>query len=86
MTSVNVTTTTNTVEVTTNGSTAVVTVPKTSVVSAVTQGPQGPAAPGFDIDSTAKVDRSVVYYDGAAGQFKADAVWTTSTLTFGGNF
>ena len=86
MTSVNVTTTTNTVEVTTNGSTAVVTVPQTSVVSAITQGPQGPAGAGFDIDSTAKVDKSVVYYDAAAGQFKADAVWTTSTLTFGGDF
>ena len=72
MTSVNVTTTTNTVEVTTNGSTAVVTVPQTSVVSAITQGPRGPAGGGFDIDSTAKVDRSVVYYDAAASQFKAD--------------
>jgi hypothetical protein len=81
MTSVNVTTTTNTVEVTTNGN--------TTVVSAITQGPQGPqgpAGPGFDIDSTAKVDKSVVYYDAAAGQFKADTVWTTTTLTFGGDF
>ena len=86
MTSVNVTTATNTVEVTTNGSTAVVTVPQTSVVSAITQGPRGPAGAGFDIDSTAKIDKSVVYYDAAAGQFKADAVWTTSTLVFGGDF
>jgi hypothetical protein len=89
MTSVNVTTTTNTVEVTTNGSTAVVAVPQTSVVSAITQGPQGPqgpAGPAFNIDSTAKVDKSVVYYDAAASQFKADTTWTTSTLTDGGNF
>ena len=86
MTTVNVTTTKSTVEVTTNGSTAVVTVPQTSVVSAITQGPQGPAGPGFDVDSTAKVDKSVVYYDAASASFKADAVWTTATLVDGANF
>ena len=43
MTSVNITTVTNTVAVTENGSSTVVTVPQTSVVTAVTEGPQGPS-------------------------------------------
>ena len=76
----------NTIVVTENGGSAVVTVPQTSVVTATTQGPQGPAGACFDIDSTAKVDKSVVYYDAAASQFKADTTWTTSTLTDGGSF
>jgi len=76
----------NTTVVTENGGSTVVTVPQTSVVTATTQGPQGVAGAGFDIDSTAKVDKSVVYYDAAASQFKADTTWTTTTLTDGGNF
>lgn len=75
MTSVNVSTSINTVTVTEGDST---------VVTVKTQGPQG--AVGLDLDSTAKVDKSVVYYDATAGQFIADATWTTSTLTFGGSF
>ena len=43
MTSVNITTVTNTVAVTENGSSTVVTVPQTSVVTAFTEGPQGPS-------------------------------------------
>lgn len=42
MTTVNVNSVTNTVTVTENGSSTVVTVPVTSTVTAVTQGPQGP--------------------------------------------
>lgn len=42
MTSVNITEVTNTVTVTENGSSTVVTVPVTNTVTAVTQGPQGP--------------------------------------------
>jgi hypothetical protein len=76
----------NTTVVTENGGSTVVTVPQTSVVTATTQGPQGPAGGGFSIDSSAKVDKSVVYYDAAASQFKADTTWTTTTLTDGGNF
>jgi hypothetical protein len=86
MTSVNISSVESKVVVTQNGSTTVVTVPETSVVTAITQGPQGAAGAGFDIDSTAKVDKSVVYYDATAGQFKADTTWTTTTLTDGGNF
>jgi hypothetical protein len=43
MTSVNISTVTNTVTVTENGSSTVVTVPQTSVVTAFTEGPQGPS-------------------------------------------
>ena len=43
MTTVNVSSVTNTVTVTENGSSTVVTVPQTSTVTAVTVGPQGPS-------------------------------------------
>lgn len=79
MTTVNVCTTTNSVLVSENDS--------NTVVSVITQGPQGPPGPsGLLVDTTAKVDQSVVYYDSAAATFKADAVWTVPTLTDGGNF
>ena len=85
MTSVNVTTQKNTVEVTESGTTVSVSSSNVATVEAVTAGPQGPVGPsGLEVDSTAKVSGSVVYYDGS--EFKADATWTTSTLTFGGNF
>jgi hypothetical protein len=86
MTTVNVSAVSNTVVVTENGSSTVVTVPQTSVVTAVTAGPQGPPGAGFEIDSSAKVDKSVVYYDATAAIFKADSTWTVPTLTDGGNF
>jgi hypothetical protein len=79
MTSVNVSSVTNTVVVTDNGDSTVV-----EVITAGPQGPQGP--PGFVVDTAAKVDKSVVYYDGASSSFKADAIWTTTNLTDGGNF
>lgn len=79
MTSVNISAVSNTVVVTEDGDTTVVTI--------ATQGPQGPAGPsGLVVDETAKIDQSVIYYDAAAGTFKADAVWTVPTLTDGGNF
>ena len=74
-----------TVNVTTAGKTTVVQDTTTNVVSVITAGPQGAGA-GFTVDADAKIDKSVVYYDSAAGTFKADTVWTTSTLTDGGNF
>lgn len=43
MTSVNVTTVSNTLVVTENGSSTVVTVPVISTVTAITEGPQGPS-------------------------------------------
>lgn len=46
MTTVNISSLTNTVTVTENGSSTVVTVPITSTVTAITEGPQGPAGSG----------------------------------------
>ena len=74
MTSVNISTTKNTVSV--NG--------ETSVVTVATAGPAGPK--GIDLDETAKVDGSVVYYDQSSAKFKADATTTKLTLVDGGNF
>jgi hypothetical protein len=86
MTAVNVTTQKNTVTVTdANGSTTVQS-PVTTVVTASTVGPQGASGSGFVLDSSAKVDTSVIYYDSASGEFKADSTWTVSTLVLGGNF
>ena len=89
MTSVNVTLQKNKVEVTNQAKSTTVEVGKTSTVQAVTAGPQGPkgdAGSGFSLTDTAKVDKSVIYYDSSAGSYKADSTWTTSTLTDGGNF
>ena len=87
MTSVNVTNVSNTVSVTESGAVAIGVIEGNAVVVGLTAvGPQGPAGSGFDIDTTARVDKSVVYYDAAASVFKADTIWTTSTLSDGGNF
>ena len=86
MTTVITNTTTNTVTVTAGGSTTVVEAPATSTVTATTSGPAGPAGVGFVLNSAAKVDKSVVYYDASSNSFKADTVHTTETLTDGGNF
>ena len=75
MSQINITTTKNTVTV--NGETRVVTV--------ATQGPQGSSA-DFTLDSTDKVDGSVIYYDSSSAKFKADATTTKLTLVNGGNF
>ena len=75
MTTVNVTTTKNTVTVN-EGDTTVVTV--------ATQGPQGPV--GFQLEDTNKVDGSVIYYDSSSATYKADATTTKLTLVDGGNF
>ncbi len=77
MTQVNVTTQKNTVTVNTSG--------QLTTVTATTAGPQGP--PGdFGLNQSAKVDKSVIYYDQSADIFKADAVYTAETLTDGGSF
>lgn len=64
-----------------------------STLSVVAEGPQGPMGPigpmpegALIVDQTAKVNGSVVYYDSTTSQFKADNLWTTSSLTDGGNF
>ena len=76
MTQVNITETNNTVTVD-EGDTTVVTV--------ATKGPQGETA-DFNLDSSAKVNGSVVYYDSSAGKFKADDDVTRLKLVFGGSF
>tara|TARA_R110002012_G_scaffold232426_1_gene405206 strand:- start:695 stop:967 length:273 start_codon:yes stop_codon:yes gene_type:complete len=90
MTTVNVSTQVNTVTVTDSSGSTVVESPVTSVVTASTAGPQGaqgPAGvPGIVLDTSAKVNKSVIYYDASGSTFRADANWTTDTLTDGGNF
>lgn len=75
MTSVNITTNQNTVTVQEGDATT---------VTVATQGPMGPK--GLDLDETAKVDGSVVYYSSSDSKFKADNVQTLLTLVDGGNF
>ena len=79
MTSVNITTTKNTVTVNEGDST---------VITVATQGPQGPtfSSSGVTLDDSAKVNDSVVYFDQSSGTFKADATTTKLTLVDGGNF
>ena len=79
MTSVNITTSKNTVTVDESNS---------SVVTVSTQGPQGPAwsTTATTLNDSGKVNKSVVYFDSAAGTYKADSTWTTSSLVDGGNF
>tara|TARA_B100000900_G_C20368915_1_gene629541 strand:+ start:519 stop:752 length:234 start_codon:yes stop_codon:yes gene_type:complete len=77
MTSVNITTTKNTVTVN-EGDTTVVTV--------ATQGPQGPAVAGVNFDISGKVDDAVLYYHAASDTIKADNTTTKLTLVDGGNF
>ena len=77
MTSVNITTTKNTVTVN-EGDTTVVTV--------ATQGPQGPAISGVNFDISGKVDDAVLYYHAASDTIKADNTTTKLTLVNGGNF
>lgn len=74
------------VNVTTDGKTTVVKDTTTNTVSITTTGPQGPASSGFVFNGDAKVDDSIVYYDSASGEFKADAATTKLSLVEGGNF
>ena len=76
MTSVNITTNKNTVTVNEDNS---------SVITVATVGPQGASATDrINMDNA--VNRSIVYYDSTSSSLKADATWTTSTITDGGNF
>ena len=79
MTSVNITTTKNTVTVNEGDAT---------VVTVATQGAQGPAfaATGTSLDDSSKVNNSLVYFSSASGTFKADATRTVENLVDGGSF
>mgnify|MGYP001301804495 CR=1 FL=1 len=74
------------VNVTTDGKTTVVKETATNTVSITTTGPQGPIASGFTFNGTARVDDSIVYFDLASGEYKADADVTKKSLVEGGNF
>mgnify|MGYP001262584496 CR=1 FL=1 len=74
------------VNVTTSGKTTVVENTTTNTVSISTAGPQGPTASGFTFNGTARVDDSIVYFDLASGEYKADADVTKKSLVEGGNF
>lgn len=61
------------------------------VVEVIARGPQGPPGPpttgsGLFVNDAAKIDKSIVYYDAASSSYKADAIWTTSTIVDGANF
>jgi len=79
MTSVNITTTKNTVEVTEN---------PTTTVTIATQGAQGEsfAVTGTSLNDSNKVNNSVVYFDSTSATFKADNTRTVENLVDGGNF
>ena len=79
MTSINVTTTKNTVTVNEGD---------TTVVNVSTQGPQGESfsTTGTIMNDSAKVNNSVVIFHQASGTFKADATRTVENLVDWGNY
>ena len=79
MTSVNITTTKNTVTVNEGDST---------VVTVATRGPAGPtvSSSGVTLDDSGKVNNSVVFFDQTSGTFKANATRTVENLVDGGSF
>jgi len=79
MTSVNITTTQNTVTVNEGDAT---------IVTVATAGPQGPqfSLSNLTLNDSSRVNNSVVYFDSNAGTFKADATRTVENLVDGGNF
>ena len=78
MTSVNITTNKNTVTIDEDNS---------SIITVATAGAQGPAwsTTATTLNDSGKVNKSVVYYDSVAGEYKADALQTTLPLVAGGN-
>ncbi len=74
-----------TVNITTNKNTVTVDESNSSVITVSTVGPQGDSATDkIDLDNV--INKSIVYYDSTSSSLKADATWTTSSLTNGGNF
>lgn len=75
---------------TTNNAIELIAAPPSPILEFFGEGPQGAIGPqgekGINLDETAKIDGSVVYYDAASSKFKADATVTKSLLTDGGNF
>ena len=76
MTSVNISTTKNTVEVI-NAT--------TNVIEVSTTGPQGPAF-AIDLNHVDKVNNSIMYYEASSDTLKLDNTVTVEKLVDGGNF
>ena len=57
-----------------------------TTVEITTQGPQGPAAAGFEFNGDNKVNGSIPVYNESNEQFEATATHTVLTLVDGGNF
>ena len=74
-----------TVNITTNKNTVTVDEGDPSVITVATVGPQGASA-ADSVNTDNAVNRSIVYYDSTSSRLIADATWTTSTITDGGNF
>lgn len=64
--------------------------PPSPILEFSSNGPQGAIGPqgqkGIELDETAKIDGSIVYYHAASATFRADASVTKTLLTDGGNF
>jgi len=67
---------------------------RAEIIELLIPGPRGPAGPPgsshledlLDVNVTAKVDNSILYYDQTSEKFVADDINTVVTLTDGGNF
>ena len=57
-----------------------------TTVEITTQGPQGPAAAGFEFNGDNKVDGSIPVYNSSNSRFEATATHTVLKLVDGGNF
>ena len=57
-----------------------------TTVEITTQGPQGPAASGFEFNGDNKVDGSIPVFNSSNNRFEATATHTVLTLVDGGNF
>ena len=79
MTSVNVTTSKNTVTVNEGDAT---------IITVATQGPAGPSfsSTGKGLTDSSVVNNSVIYYDSTSATFKADQTRTVENLVDGGSF
>lgn len=92
----------NSIEITSTGQVVVSSVTEQAIeitapgrpgtVEVSTAGPQGPAAQApalgdlTDVNTTAKVANSVLYYDPSTGKWLGNDINTVTTLTDGGNF
>tara|TARA_R100000654_G_C2618605_1_gene118007 strand:+ start:359 stop:616 length:258 start_codon:yes stop_codon:yes gene_type:complete len=85
MTTVNVSTTENKVEIIDSVNNVLeIDTTSNNVVEVNVSGPQGPAGTAIDLSNA--VDDSVLYFDSASGTLKADNTTTKLSLVFGGSF